>query len=440
MNSIAIIFLLLNSALLLFLPIRLAPIPLLLGACYMTLGSGIEVGPFHFMVIRILLAVGIIRVIIRRERLEKGMNSLDWLMVIWAAWAAASSFFHEDMSAVLVNHLGLVYNACGIYFLLRIFCRSLDDVIVLCRITAFILVPLSMEMLFEKVSGYNLFSALGGVSEIPEIRDGRVRAQGAFTSSILAGTVGAVMLPLMIGLWHQHRKTSITGMAACVAIVFASASSGPIMSAVFGVGALLMWYWRDHMRVVRWLAVFGYIGLDLIMKAPAYYLLARIDLTGSSTGWHRAVLIDTAFKHLSEWWFAGTDYTRHWLDYGAFWSASHIDVTNHYLVMGVAGGLPLMFLFIALLAKGFSFVGQCLRHEAKLPHAFHFLVWSLGASLFAHVATCISVSYFDQSVVFLYLTLAVVGSIWSGTILQTKSESAQENEIHLSSAVCISGQ
>jgi hypothetical protein len=438
MNSFAIGFVLINSIMLIFLPRRLAPLPLLVGACYMTLASAVEVGAFHFMVIRILIAVGISRVILRGERLAGKMNTLDWLMVAWAVWALMSSLFHEDTAKVLVNHLGLAYNACGIYFLLRVFCQSLDEVVTVCVISAVLLVPLSIEMFLERMSGYNMFSTLGGVPAISEIRDGRIRAQGPFASSILAGTVGAVTLPLMIGLWQRHRKIAVAGLVACCIIIFASSSSGPIMSALWGIGALLMWHWHNQMRLVRWLIVFGYVGLDLIMKAPAYYLLARIDLTGSSTGWHRAVLIDTAFKHLPEWWFAGTDYTRHWLDYGAFWSPSHIDVTNHYLDMGVHGGLPLMFLFIAILAKGFSLVGQCLRQGAKLSPEFRFLVWSLGASLFSHATTCISISYFDQSVVFLYLTLAVVGSIWSCTILQAKVENAQENRIHISSAVSIS--
>lgn len=439
MNSFATVFLLINSVMLLLLPRRWAPLPLLVGVCYMTLGQGIELGPFHFMLIRILVAVGVARVIIRGERLAGEMNSLDWLIVVWAAWALISSFFHADTSAVLVNRLGLVYNAWGIYFLLRIFCQSLEDVVTLCRITAVLLVPLSLALLLEKTTGRNLFSVLGSVPELSEIRGDRIRAQGPFTSSILAGTVGAVCLPLVVGLWQHHRKTAVAAMLACFSIIFASASSGPIMSALFTIGALVMWHWRHRMRLVRWLAVLGYIGLDMIMKAPAYYLLARIDLTGSSTGWHRAVLIEMAFKHLDEWWFAGTDYTRHWLDYGVNWSPDHIDVTNHYLKMGIEGGLPLMFLFIAILAKGFSFVGQCLRQEAKLPLEFRFLVWSLGASLFAHAVTCVSVSYFDQSIVFMYLTLAVVGSIWSGIMFQSKAEVDQENYIHTSSAVSGSG-
>ena len=422
MSSYAILFLLANATMLLFLPRHMAPLPLLMGACYMTLGAGIEVGPFHFMVIRILMAVGILRVIMRRERLAGELNALDWLLVLWAVWAVISSLFHNDISAVLVNRLGLIYNACSTYFLLRIFCQSKNDVVRLCRLTAVMLVPLSILMLIEKITGHNLFFVLGGVPEISEIRDGRVRAQGPFTSSILAGTVGAVCLPIMVSLWRQYGKTAVAGIAACISMVFASTSSGPIMSTVFAIGALFMWNWRHRMRLIRRLAVFGYIGLDLIMKAPAYYLLARIDLTGSSTGWHRAVLIETAFKHLSEWWLAGTDYTRHWLDYGVPWSTDHIDITNHYLRMGVDGGLPLMFLFITILAKGFSFVGQCLQQGAKLSPQFRFFVWALGASLFAHVATCISVSYFDQSVVFLYFSLAAIGSIWSDTLCRLTGE------------------
>ncbi|MDN5941344.1 MAG: hypothetical protein L0H94_05635, partial [Nitrospira sp.] len=337
MNSIAVAFVFTNAIALLVLPRRWAPLPLLVGACYMTLESRVEIGPFHFTVIRILVAVGVVRVIMRGERLSDKMNGLDWLMVAWAAWALISSLFHEDVSGVLVNRLGLIYNGCGIYFLLRVFCQSLNDVVSLCWVTAILLVPLSIVMLSEQATGRNIFSVLGGVAELSEIRNGKIRAQGPFAHSILAGTVGAVCLPLMVGLWRQHRKTAIAGMAACLSMVFAAASSGPILSALFGLGALFMWHWRHQMRFFRWFALLGYIGLDLIMNAPAYYLLARVDLTGSSTGWHRAALIEAALTHISEWWFAGTDFTRHWMEYGVGWSGDHADITNYYLNMGVWG-------------------------------------------------------------------------------------------------------
>jgi hypothetical protein len=378
----------------------------------MTMGQGIEIGPFSFTVIRMLVAVGVLRVVLRGERLAGGMNALDRLMVVWAVWALISSAFHNP-SDVLVNRLGLVYNSCGIYFLLRIFCQSIDDVVWLCWITAILLVPLAIEMLIEKLTLHNLFSVLGGVSESPPIREGNIRAQGPFVHPILAGTIGAVCLPLMIGLWQQQKKTARIGIAACISIIIASGSSGPILSAFAAFGALWMWRYRQNMRLVRWLAVFGYIGLDLVMAAPAYYTLARINIIGGSTGWHRARLIESAFEHVNEWWLTGTDYTRHWMPTGVLWSADQTDITNHYLRMGVLGGLPLMLLFIAIMVTGFSFVGQTLWQAADLSPKSRFMVWALGASLFAHAATFMSVSYVDQSFVFFYLTLAAIGSVWS---------------------------
>jgi len=414
MNGLATLFLLINAAMLFLLPSRWAPLPLLVGACYITLGAGIEIGSFHFPIIRILILAGMARVIMRGERVSGGMNGLDGLMLVWSGWVLLSSIFHKDPSEAFKYGLGLVYNACGIYFLLRIFCQSIDDVLRLCRFTAVLLVPLAIEMFYENLSLYNLFSVLGGVSEIPTIREGRVRAQGPFGHPIMAGTIGAVCLPLVVSLWRRHRKEAVIGIGSCLVIILASASSGPITSAIAAVGALLMWRYWYRMRLVRWLIVFGYIALELVMNAPAYYIMARIDFVGGSSGYHRADLIRSAIEHLPEWWLGGTDYTRHWMVTGVSWSPDHADITNHYLKMGVTGGLPLMMLFIAIMAEGFSFVGRSLR-MAELPPESRFICWALGASLFAHATTFLSVSYFDQSFVFIYLTLAAISSVWSGT-------------------------
>ena len=80
-----------------------------------------------------------------------------------------------------------------------------------------------------------------------------------------------------------------------------------------------------------------------------------------------------------------------------------------------------MLLFIAILAKGFQFVGKSIDNaDEENPHS-SFILWTIGSSLFVHAASCISVSYFDQSFVFLYLTLAMIASAWSSTIFKRKS-------------------
>lgn len=422
MSPVGLAFLIILVLSLLILPREKAAFPLLLGACYMTQAQSLVVGPFHFWFMRLVLAAGIARVMLRREGLGGRWDRLDTLMVLWAAWALVSSLGHRDPQAAFISNLGLVYENCGLYFLLRIFIPSRASVGAIVAMAALILVPVAAEMVWEKIAGQNLFSIFGGVPETPAIREGRIRAQGPFRHAILAGTVGATMLPLMVGLWQVRHHLARVGALACLVMIIASASSGPVLSLLAGIGALLLWPWRENMRVVRYAAVAGYVLLDLVMIAPAYYLIARIDVVGGSTGWHRAKLIESAIEHLHEWWWTGTDYTRHWMPTGVSWSPEHTDITNHYLHLGVVGGLPLMVLFLAVLWRAFACIGDAVRDLVKSDPKEAYLVWTVGAALFAHAATMISVSYFDQSRLFLLLVLA------ASPVLKVMARQEQEAE------------
>jgi len=405
-------------------PRRHALLPILVGTCYMPLAQGIEIGAFHFFCIRILIATGVLRALVRGERVAGPFTTLDRLMLVSAVWAIFSSVFHTRPSEAFVGSLGLIYNTCGIYLLVRIYCTTSDEMSRVFRAVCVLLVPLAVEMLLEQATSYDMFSILGGVRDEPEIREGRLRAQGPFAHAILAGTVGAVCIPFAVALWNKSRTTAVLGTLSCIAMVVTSASSGPAMSAIFAVLALALWRIREYIYLLRRGFVALYLILALAMQAPVYYLIARIDLAGGSTGWHRARLIESAFEHLSEWWLAGTDYTRHWMPTGVSWSPDHTDITNHYLQLGVVGGLPLMLLFMWMLWLAFASVGRQLRAKSapsEPPYRDGFTVWALGASLFAHAATSISVSYFDQSFVFLYLVLACIASLDSQRVTEEKS-------------------
>lgn len=407
----AVVFLLVSVVAIWVVPRAWAPVPLLAGACYMTLGQGIEVAGLGFPIIRLLLLAGVLRVLLRSERPAGGLLGMDKLLFAWAAWAIVASTYHDNPKATLVNYLGMVYNAFGTYFLIRCFCQNADDLLRVVRITAWILVPLATEMLIEQLIQRNLFAIFGGVPETPAVRNGGVRSQGPFEHAILAGTVGAVCIPMMMGLWRRHPISAKLGLVACAVMVLTSASSGPITSVLLAIFALGLWRWRHWTKQMRIAAVVGYILLDLVMKAPPYYLIARMDIVSGSTGWHRAELINSSLKHLHEWWLTGTDYTRHWMPTGVSWSPDHTDITNHYIAQGVRGGLPLTFLFIALLWCGFRYIGESVRFFAYWDAERGFFAWSFGAGLFAHAATCLSVSYFDQSILFLYLALAAVTTL-----------------------------
>jgi len=56
MNSFAVAFLLIYLILVLLVPRRWAPLPLLGGVCFMTMGQGTEMGPFCSHLFRLVIA------------------------------------------------------------------------------------------------------------------------------------------------------------------------------------------------------------------------------------------------------------------------------------------------------------------------------------------------------------------------------------------------
>jgi hypothetical protein len=88
-------------------------------------------------------------------------------------------------------------------------------------------------------------------------------------------------------------------------------------------------------------------------------------------------------EHLSELCLNWTDYTRHWMSSGDSLSPNHTDITNLYFFMGLLAGLPLMLLFILLLANGFSIVGRLVRLARIAKPEHDFFCSAQAASLFA---------------------------------------------------------
>lgn len=409
MNAVGVAVLVLASVMMLSLPRRLAILPLLLASTYMTRGQELEIAAAHFTIPRLLVVVGFLRVLARGERLPDGLHAVDKLLLAWAAILIGMSAFHTSDSWVF--RLGLVWTELGCYFLFRIFLQDLEDVRKTFMFMCVALLPLALLMLSEKATGHNPFGGLGGVVEYSLVRHGHVRAAGPFAHPILAGTVGAMVIAMGLAVWRTSRWRAWAGLLSGAGIVVAATSSGPILTIMFiGVG-VAAWRFRDRMRAVRWAIVAGLITLDIVMKDPVYFLMARIDISGGSQGYYRAQLIRSSIEHLSEWWATGTDYTRHWMASGIYANDRMVDITNHFLAMGVMGGLCLMIVFIAIVAYSFRDVGHALIQHTETDSGQQRFVWLLGALLFAFVMTFWSISLFDQSVLYFYLCLASIQSI-----------------------------
>lgn len=401
----------------------------------MTLGQGIELGSISLPIYRMLLAVGLLRVTLKGERVTGNINLIDKLMIAWACYYLLASFFHDGSpGSGPIYTLGVIFNQLLLYFLVRVWCRDVSDMIDLIKILGLLLLPVAMEMVFEKITAKNLFSVFGGVSENVLVREGKLRAQGPFLHPILAGTVGATCVPLFVSIIKVHPTYAKIGILSGLVMVIASTSSGPLMSlfaAAFGLG---MWRFRHLAKAVRISAVLTYLVLMIVMERPPYYLISKIDISGGSTGWHRSYLIEQTFKYLSEWWLFGTDQTRHWMkDQGVGMLPNHTDITNYYIAFGVNGGLPCMLLIIAILLCSFRWVGKLEEAMFARHPENSYMIWCFGSSLFAHAATSISVAYFDQSVAFFWLDVAVISSMYSTWFMSRTREFSQkpfERESH----------
>lgn len=399
---------------LLALPRRWAPVPLLIGCCYITAGQVLTIGSLNLPVFRLLLAVGFLRVVLRKEGLPGGFTTIDKLLIAWGVWTLFASLFQRFEPGSGPQYAANVVSTVGTaYFVPRMLCRDVDDTHNLLKAMCLVLVPIALAMLYEKFSNYNVFSIFGRVSEIPDVRDGQIRAQGPFSHPILAGTIGAGCFPFALFLWNRDRTAALIGAAACATIVMASASSGPIMGLLLGMFAVGMWRYRQHCGKLRKLAVITYLVLIPIMSQPPYYLMARINLTGSSTGWHRAHLIEQTFKHFGEWALFGTNRTRHWMPTQGHISETQTDITNYYIAFGVLGGVICMALVILIVWRAFKSVGEYVRHPTTSA-AEAFAVWCVGASLFSHAMSSLSVAYFGQAPVFFWLPIGIIASLHAG--------------------------
>lgn len=411
LNSIGLLVLFGTGFMMLALPRRYALLPIIFITCFMTLGQVVVIAGLHFTMMRIVLLFGWIRVLLRGEVKRLQLNAIDRTVLAWMIIAIITHSLLWQTSEEFINRLGFGYNVAGFYFLFRFLLHDLGDIKRVFAMTAVVIMPLAAAMLLERATERNVFAVFGGVRPVSELRGDTLRCQGPFGHPILAGTFGAALLPFFASLWWQGRKfkwLAIAGTLSSAAITATAGSSGPLMAFMAACFAMALWRCRRYMRLIRWGAFLAFISLALVMKAPVWYLIQRVNIFSGSTGDHRALLIDMFVRHFSDWWLLGTKSTISWADENMW------DITNQYIWEGVNGGLLTLILFVLLIALCFRAVGRTVRrllrtHRREEWREAH-LVWALGACLFAHTVSFISISYFDQNVINWYMLLAMTST------------------------------
>jgi hypothetical protein len=406
LSDFGTIFCLIACLLALILPKKWLFVPIMASVCYMTVGQMLNVGGVNVFAYRLVLIFACIRAALRGELRLSFQNKVDRYVIIFCACAIVTGI----AAGHLKSSIGSAGNILGFYLIFRSIASSIADTRRIFLQSAIIVVPLAMMMIMERISGNNPFANLGGVPQESQIRQEKNRAQGPFRHPILAGTAGALTVLPLILLFKEYRVIASVGIIAGCAMIIASSSSGPYVTLAIGGAALGIYKYRKKLRSILRGLLIVLCCLEIVMKQHVWFLMARLDLVGGSTGWHRAQLLSSAFNHINEWWLCGTAYTRHWMPTGVSWNVDQTDITNQYIFMGVEGGLALMITFIVMLVVASkSAYKLCLMHEDVKANSY--LCWTLWAMLAAQMVTFLSIGYFDQIITFMCLNLALIASL-----------------------------
>ena len=408
LNPIVLLAMIVTLLLILTLPRKRISAPLLIAIFLIPLGQSVVIGGLHFFVSRIIILVALTRLAMNRSssgtNFAGGYNTIDRAFVWCMVSQAVATMILFASSSSMVYEFGFLLDFVGAYFVLRWLITDEADLCFTLKCFAVVSLLIAVGMLIEQQKLFNVFSYIGGGRTVPEIREGKIRSQGVFQHPLLAGSFAATLLPLFILLWSTGaRLFAIAGFLGATTMTIATNSSTPLLAYVSGLVGICFWPLRKHMRYIRWGLVFLLVSLHLVMKAPVWMLIARVDLTGGSSGYHRAELIDAFIRHFSDWWLIGVKDT-------GTWGWDLWDAQNQFVSVGEGGGLLALFFFLALLTRSFAALGKA-REANGIYRNQQWRLWFLGAALFSHIVAFFGVNYFDQSRVNLLALLAMISAI-----------------------------
>jgi hypothetical protein len=387
--------------------------PLVVAASTLPMSQRLVLAGADLTLMRILLLAYVLRILFRGENRDLRWNKVDSAVVLWTLAGTIILTAHYGTSSAFINRLGWSFDILVTYFTARCVLRNFDDVLALAKIIAIASLPIAMFFQIEATTHRNLFSVFGGVPAETVMREGKFRCQGAFAHPILAGTFWAATLPLIWMLWKRNpsdHRWAIIGTISTIVIIIACSSSTPILTAALAGFGLWLFRYR-HARKKMWVGLcLTLLTLHLVMEAPVWHLMARVDLVGGSTGWHRYIIFDAFINHFSSWWATGDSNPKGW----GVWQMR--DITNQYMLEGLRGGLLTLTFFVLILLFAFGKIGRAMKALEELPTKNIYaekLVWLIGVTILLHTVTFFGVSYFGQITALLYIHFALAGAVAS---------------------------
>ena len=373
-------------------------LPFVMAACIVPPDQRIIIFDLDFTTIRFCILFAILRLYLYDEVRRIKWNAFDKLFLTWVIVGAVVYVMQWQSMRAVIYKSGALYDSLGLYWIFRMSIISWDDIHRVVKMFAIFAIISAPMIIYERVTHNNLFAHLGHVEGA--FHAGRFRCEGPFPHFIMMGLFWASVIPIFVSYFAARRSKSLYALALLSALVcvILSASSTPLMAllAIAFFGAL--WKYRSYGRSIA--LGFGAMifALHVVMKAPVWHLMSRINVFSGSTGWHRYNLFNQFIKNRGEWFLLGCSSVEHW--------GVNNDITNQYVLEGVRGGAITLVIFIILVVQAVRITGIC--SMASRNRETRILYWGFCVSILGHCVSFWGVSYFGQIMMLLYFTLAIV--------------------------------
>jgi hypothetical protein len=411
---------------LMMLPRKYFFLPFVVAACFLPMDQRVIIIDVDFTVLRILILVGILRLTIKNETRIIRWNYFDKLVLVWAVVGSLIFMAQHSNHAAFIYKLGVMYDTLGIYWLFRQITRDWSDVLDAIKIFAIVTILAAPMIALEKFVETSVFAIFGDAGG--EFHRGRFRASGPFSHSIIMGCYYAILVPLFYSRikGEGHKLFYWSAISAALSSVYFSASSTSILTLIAAIIFWNIYNYRMKGALLFKAGCASLLLLHMIMNAPVWHLISRIDLFSGSTGWHRYYLIDRFILNSQEWLLMGTMNTGKW-------GLGLNDITNQFVLEGVRGGLITLLVFIILIYFSIKIPGRYSLDNAS-PE-IRWISWSICVTMLGHFVTFWGVSYFGQLNMLLYFTFALVGF----TLEKNKEEDSVRAAKSSISPTCIPG-
>ncbi len=401
-HPLVAVLLLLAMALVVVLPRKRAIAPFLFAFFMIPVGQVVVLGPFHFTPLRFLILAGLTRLALSRRLPADRFGRIDWAVVLWSISAAICACLEWRQMGEVVRQAGGLLDTLGGFLVVRFLISDGETMRRAFKTLAAICTVFAITMVIEQAKHVNVFGFLGGISTEVAVRNGQFRS-GATLGYLYAGAFAGVLIPLFVWLWAKERSriAACAGLVGATVMVITSHSSTSLLALAGSFVGLAFWPLRNRMRIIRWGLVCTLVALHMVMKAPVWALIQRIDLTGSSSGSQRFLLVDMTIRHFTDWWLIGT---KAYVD----WGFGTWDLCNQFVAVALTGGLLPLIFYIAIFQRSFSELGTA-RKSVLEDRDQEWFLWCLGSSLFATVVAHFGINYMAQLIMdFFVLVVSIV--------------------------------